>query len=258
MTPTPRAPAIRSWDDLRADALGCTRCRLAQGRTKVVFGVGDPQASLMFVGEAPGFHEDRTGEPFVGRAGQLLDQLCAEVGLSRDAGVYIANVLKCRPPGNRDPQPDEIEACRPYLAEQIAAIDPGVIVTLGAFAMRLLLADVTRGPADPSKIPVGKVAGYRFDYDGRTLIPTYHPAAALRGNDAALSALRRDLRLAAAVVSGRVPTAAEALQAARAATADDSDRPPAASGSAAEPAEAGPKAPPVQAGDLATAQLRLL
>lgn len=202
---------MRTFDELRTDALSCTRCRLAQGRTQVVFGVGDPEASLMFVGEAPGFHEDRLGEPFVGRSGNLLDSLSADVGLSREHGVYIANVLKCRPPGNRDPEPDEIATCRPFLDEQLALVDPAVVVTLGAFAMRLLLGSVTGGPPDPARVPMGKVAGYRFDLGGRTLIPTYHPAAALRGNVAALDALRRDLRLAADVLAGDVPTAAEAL-----------------------------------------------
>ncbi|MGH8885638.1 MAG: uracil-DNA glycosylase [Egibacteraceae bacterium] len=202
---------MRTFLELRTEALACTRCRLAQGRTQVVFGVGDPNASLMFVGEAPGFHEDRQGVPFVGAAGQLLDTLCAEVGLSREHGVYIANVLKCRPPANRDPLPDEIEACKPFLVEQLAHIDPGVVVTLGAFATRLLLEQVTGGPPDPWRIPVSRVAGYRFDLGGRTLIPTFHPAAALRGNETALHALRRDLRLAADVLAGRVPTAAEAL-----------------------------------------------
>ncbi len=202
---------MRTWDDVRADALCCTRCRLSRGRTQVVFGVGDPKASLMFVGEAPGFHEDRLGEPFVGRAGRLLDSLCADVGLSRNHGVYITNVLKCRPPANRDPQPDEIASCRPYLQEQLSHIDPGVVVTLGAFATRLLLEDVTGGPIDPARVPVSRVAGYRFDLAGRTLIPTFHPAAALRGNEGALACLRRDLRLAADVLAGRVPTAAEAL-----------------------------------------------
>lgn len=202
---------MRSFLDLRAEALACTRCPLARGRTQVVFGVGDPNASLMFVGEAPGFHEDRQGVPFVGAAGQLLDTLCAEVGLSRERGVYIANVLKCRPPANRDPLPNEIEACKPFLVEQLAHIDPGVVVTLGAFATRLLLGEVTGGPSDPWRIPVSRVAGYRFDLGGRTLIPTFHPAAALRGNKTALHALRRDLRLATDVLAGRVPTAAEAL-----------------------------------------------
>lgn len=202
---------MRTWDELRLDTQACTRCRLADGRTQVVFGVGDPRASLMFVGEAPGFHEDRLGEPFVGRAGRLLDTLCAEVGLSRGHGVYIANVLKCRPPDNRDPLLDEIDACKPFLLEQVAHVDPGVVVTLGAFATRVLLCEAEPGPPDASKVSVSKVAGYRFHLRGRTLIPTFHPAAALRGNSAALDALRRDLRLAADVLSGRVPTAAEAL-----------------------------------------------
>ncbi|HWH33494.1 MAG TPA: uracil-DNA glycosylase [Egibacteraceae bacterium] len=202
---------MSTWEELRAQAAACTRCRLASGRTQVVFGVGDPDASLMFVGEAPGFHEDQRGEPFVGRAGKLLDTLCADVGLSRERGVYIANVLKCRPPDNRDPLPDEIAACKPFLLEQLAHVDPGVVVTLGAFATRPLLADAEPGPPDPSRVSVSKVAGYRFHVHGRTLIPTYHPAAALRGNAAALDALRRDLRLAADVLAGRVPTAAEAL-----------------------------------------------
>lgn len=202
---------MRSWEQLRADALACTACGLAKGRTQVVFGVGDATADLMLIGEAPGFHEDRQGEPFVGKAGQLLDTLCGEVGLSRAQGVYIANVLKCRPPDNRDPQPDEIAACHPFLREQLAHIDPGVVVTLGAFATRVMLSDVDPGPDDPWRVPVSKVAGYRFNLGGRTLIPTYHPAAALRGNSSALSALRRDLRLAVDVLAGRVPTAAEAL-----------------------------------------------
>lgn len=233
---------MRTWEQLRAEALGCTRCRLAAGRTQVVFGVGDPDADLMLIGEAPGHHEDRKGEPFVGPAGRLLDTLCAEVGLSRASGLYIANVLKCRPPGNRDPLPDEIATCQPYLHEQLAHVDPGVVVTLGAFATRLLLTEVGGAPADPSKVPVSRVAGYRFDLGGRTLIPTFHPAAALRGSPTAMSALRRDLRLAADVLAGRVPTAVQAL------------------GSAARDAQQPPPAPP--GGSVTTdsepAQLRLL
>ena len=115
----------------------CTRCRLAQGRTQVVFGAGDPEAELMFVGEAPGFHEDKQGIPFVGQAGKLLEKLLAGIGLARSE-VYIANVLKCRPPGNRDPQPDEIESCEPHLFRQIELIHPRVVATLGNFATKLL------------------------------------------------------------------------------------------------------------------------
>lgn len=165
----------------------------------------------MFVGEAPGAQEDLDGVPFVGRAGQLLDALCAEVGLSRTHGLYISNVVKCRPPQNRNPQPDEIESCQPYLRAQLAHVDPKVVVTLGAFAMRSFLADVEPSLPNPTKIAVGKVAGQRFDLGGRTLIPTYHPAAALRGNATARRALARDLRLAADILAGRVPQAAAAV-----------------------------------------------
>nr|MDQ3823925.1 uracil-DNA glycosylase [Actinomycetota bacterium] len=120
-----------------ADVSGCTRCRLSQSRTQVVFGVGNPDADLLFVGEAPGFHEDQQGIPFVGQAGQLLTRLLAGIGLARE-DVYIANVLKCRPPGNRDPQPDEIAACEGYLFRQIELIQPTVVATLGNFATKLL------------------------------------------------------------------------------------------------------------------------
>src|SRR5436309_14198083 len=114
---------------LAAEAAGCTRCRLASGRTQVVFGVGNPDADVMFIGEGPGYHEDKQGEPFVGAAGQLLTRLLGEIGLRRE-DVYIANTVKCRPPGNRDPLPDEIESCRPYLEEQVKLVDPRIIVTL--------------------------------------------------------------------------------------------------------------------------------
>ena len=152
---------------------GCTKCRLASGRTQVVFGVGDPGADLMFVGEAPGFHEDKQGYPFVGQAGKLLDQLLAGIGLSRDE-VYIANVLKCRPPGNRDPQPDEIEACEPHLFRQLELIRPRVVATLGNFATKLLSGKshgITRVHGRPQETTLG---GRRV-----TLYPLYHPAAAL-------------------------------------------------------------------------------
>jgi DNA polymerase len=152
---------------------GCTKCRLSQGRTQVVFGVGDPAADLMFVGEAPGFHEDQQGKPFVGQAGKLLDKLLAGIGLERER-VYIANVLKCRPPGNRDPQPDEIEACEAHLFRQIALIEPKVVATLGNFATKLLSgkpAGITRVHGAEQETTLG----------GRhvLLYPLYHPAAAL-------------------------------------------------------------------------------
>jgi uracil-DNA glycosylase len=151
----------------------CTRCRLAEGRTQVVFGSGNPAADLMFVGEAPGFHEDQQGVPFVGQAGKLLEKLLAGIGLAR-ADVYIANVLKCRPPGNRDPQADEIESCEPHLFRQLALIQPTVVATLGNFATKLLSGKqtgITRVHGQEQHVTVG---GNRV-----LLEPLYHPAAAL-------------------------------------------------------------------------------
>jgi uracil-DNA glycosylase len=158
---------------LAAEASGCTRCRLAQGRTQVVFGVGHPHAELMFVGEAPGFHEDQQGLPFVGQAGKLLDKLLGGIGLTRQ-DVYVANVLKCRPPGNRDPMPDEIESCEGYLFRQIALIEPRIIATLGNFATKLLSGKqhgITRVHGQPQPATLGGLSV--------TLYPLYHPAAAL-------------------------------------------------------------------------------
>jgi uracil-DNA glycosylase len=152
---------------------GCTRCALAGARTQVVFGSGDPGADLMFVGEAPGFHEDKQGVPFVGAAGKLLDQLLAGIGLTR-ADVYVANVLKCRPPGNRDPMPDEIEACEAHLWRQIELIQPRVVATLGNFATKLLSGrptGITRVHGQEQETTLG---GRRV-----LLYPLYHPAAAL-------------------------------------------------------------------------------
>ena len=152
---------------------GCTKCPLAEGRTQVVFGSGNPDADLMFVGEAPGFHEDKQGVPFVGAAGKLLEQLLAGIGLSRD-DVYIANVLKCRPPGNRDPMPDEIEACESHLWRQIELIQPRVVATLGNFATKLLSGKptgITRVHGQEQEATLG---GRRV-----LLYPLYHPAAAL-------------------------------------------------------------------------------
>jgi DNA polymerase len=151
----------------------CTRCRLAQTRTQVVFGVGNPHADLMFVGEAPGFHEDKQGLPFVGQAGKLLDKLLAGIGLDR-SHVYIANVRKCRPPGNRDPQPDEIESCEPHLFRQIELIEPKVVATLGNFATKLLSGKptgITRVHGVEQETTVGG--------SSVLLYPLYHPAAAL-------------------------------------------------------------------------------
>lgn len=163
----------------------CTRCPLHETRTKGVFGAGDANADLMFVGEAPGAEEDRQGLPFVGRAGQLLNQMLEEIGLSREE-VFIANVLKSRPPGNRDPQPLEIEACRPYLFEQVRLIEPTVICTLGNFATKLLSGN----PAGITKV---RGAPQVHELGGRTvfLLPLFHPAAALR-TPAVKETLRQD------------------------------------------------------------------
>ena len=185
--------------DLRDQALGCTRCRLAEGRTQVVFGMGDPQADLMFVGEGPGAQEDLQGLPFVGRSGQLLDRLMLEeMGLTRDT-CYIANVVKCRPPDNRDPKPDEIASCRPWLEAQIDLIRPRVIVTLGNFSSKLLL-DTKEGI---TKLR-GSVYTYRERPDGGTvqLVPTFHPAAVLRGGGEPMAKMRSDLVRAKQALAG--------------------------------------------------------
>jgi DNA polymerase len=155
------------------EVAGCTKCRLAEGRTQVVFGVGDPKADLMFVGEAPGYHEDQQGKPFVGQAGKLLDNLLAGIGLARDQ-VYVANVLKCRPPGNRDPQPDEIEACESHLFRQISLIEPKVVATLGNFATKLLSGKPTGITRVHGAEQETRLGGRRV-----LLYPLYHPAAAL-------------------------------------------------------------------------------
>lgn len=157
--------------DLSAQALGCTRCRLSATRTQVVFGSGDPDADLMFVGEAPGAQEDEQGVPFVGRSGQLLDRLVSEeMGLSRNDS-YIANVVKCRPPGNRDPEPDEVVACRGFLERQIDLVQPRVVVVLGRIAAHTLLGNDT---------PIGKMRGKWYEIRGLPAMVTFHPAALLR------------------------------------------------------------------------------
>jgi uracil-DNA glycosylase len=165
-----RAAALREYAEQTAS---CTRCALSQGRTQVVFGSGSPNAELMFVGEAPGFHEDQQGIPFVGQAGKLLDKLLGGIGLTR-ADVFVANVLKCRPPGNRDPVPEEISACEPHLFRQIELIEPKVVATLGNFATKLLSgkpAGITRVHGYEQEVTLG----------ARTVLlyPLYHPAAAL-------------------------------------------------------------------------------
>ncbi|HVB05657.1 MAG TPA: uracil-DNA glycosylase [Acidimicrobiales bacterium] len=182
---------------LEAEALGCVDCRLAEGRTKVVFGVGNPMAPLVFVGEGPGRDEDLAGEPFVGRSGRLLDQLIAEELAMRREDCYIANVVKCRPPNNRDPLPDEVAACHHFLADQLGAIAPKVVVTLGNFAARALL-HTTEG--------VTRLRGRSFAYGEALLVPTFHPAAALRGGGVVLAQMRADLvRAKHALAGGGVP-----------------------------------------------------
>jgi DNA polymerase len=163
-THTPTLASVR--DDLG----DCQRCGLAATRQNIVFGVGAPDAQLMFVGEAPGAEEDRQGEPFVGASGELLDKMIKAMGWSRDT-VYIANVLKCRPPGNRDPKPDEVQACEPFLARQIEMIRPRIIVTLGKPAAHLLLR---------SNAPISALRGSFHEYRGIKLMPTFHPAYLLR------------------------------------------------------------------------------
>jgi uracil-DNA glycosylase family 4 len=159
------------WPELKARVAGCTDCKLRAGCSQTVFGVGDEKAEWMLVGEAPGAEEDRIGEPFVGQAGKLLDNMLAAVALSRGRNVYIANVLKCRPPGNRNPEPDEVEKCAPYLLRQIGLIKPKLIVAMGRFAAQTLLGtDAT----------IASLRGKVHRYAGVPLIVTYHPAYLLR------------------------------------------------------------------------------
>lgn len=164
-------PASADYETVRSAALACTRCRLAEGRTQVVFSDGVSDARLMVVGEAPGAREDRTGLPFVGPAGKLLDLMLASVDLARDRNVYICNVLKCRPPGNRDPLPDEIESCTPWLRRQIELVRPEVLLGVGSFAARWLTG---------SQSPLGTLRGSVYSYQGVPAVVTYHPAALLR------------------------------------------------------------------------------
>ncbi len=156
-------------DEFDISIRNCQQCRLASTRTQVVFGVGNPNAAIMFIGEAPGFYEDKQGEPFVGAAGKLLTELLELAGLFRK-DVYIANVIKCRPPNNRNPMPDEIETCKPFLMRQIELINPKVICTLGNFAIRTMLG---------KQVSITKIRGQHFDIQGFHVLPMLHPAAAL-------------------------------------------------------------------------------
>ena len=174
----------------------CTRCKLAPGRTNLVFGVGNPGAELAFVGEGPGADEDAQGEPFVGRAGQLLTRMIEAMGYRREE-VYIANVVKCRPPGNRNPEPDEIEACEPFLRAQLAAIGPKVIVALGKFAAQTLLRNTT---------PITRLRGRWSEYQGVRLMPTFHPAYLLRSPEEKKKAWE-DLQMVMVALGKRVTRA---------------------------------------------------
>jgi DNA polymerase len=170
----PRGGATRLTLQVVRETLGeCTRCKLHTGRKTIVFGVGNPHASLVFVGEGPGYDEDQQGEPFVGKAGQLLDRMIGAMGLERK-DVYIANVVKCRPPGNRNPEPDEVAACQPFLRMQLDAIAPRIIVALGKFAAQTLLS---------SSAPISALRGQWHTYQGIAVMPTFHPAFLLRSPD---------------------------------------------------------------------------
>jgi uracil-DNA glycosylase len=187
---------------VQRQAAGCVRCRLAQGRTQVVWSAGNLDSELLFIGEAPGFHEDKQGVAFVGAAGQLLDTLLAEIGLDRTTAA-IVNVIKCRPPGNRDPLPDEIDACKPWLEAQLEHMRPKVIVTLGNFATRFILEE---------QVGITRARGRKYERRGATVIPTFHPAAALRGGRfgglSPVDAIRQDLQLVKSVLAAPPPAAA--------------------------------------------------
>ena len=163
-------PQRRTLEEIRAELGDCRRCKLCSGRTNIVFGVGNPKAELVFVGEGPGADEDEQGIPFVGKAGQLLTKMIEAMGLQREQ-VYICNIVKCRPPNNRNPEPDEVAACEPFLRAQLGAIEPKVIVALGKHAAQTLLRDNT---------PITRLRGSWRDFGGTPLMPTFHPAYLLR------------------------------------------------------------------------------
>ena len=189
----PSAALTGEFDALAAEIASCTRCPLATGRTQVVVGRGNPSADLMFVGEAPGAEEDRQGRPFVGRSGKLLDKLVAEeMDLTEDQ-FYVCNTTKCRPPGNRDPKPDELVTCRPFLERQIELMRPKVVVTLGRFAAQALL-ETTEG--------ITKLRGRSYPFRTGVLIPTFHPAAVLRGGAGPMAQMRADLVRAKMALAG--------------------------------------------------------
>ena len=192
------SPLILTLQEIRDDIGDCTRCKLATlGRKQVVFGAGNPDAELMFVGEAPGADEDIQGIPFVGRAGQLLTKMIEAMGFAREE-VYIANVVKCRPPENRNPDPDEIESCEPFLFRQIETIKPTVIVALGAFAAKTLLR---------TQDPISRLRGRIFDYHGAKLVPTFHPSFLLRSPNQKKYAWD-DLKIALSIMGRQPPPTA--------------------------------------------------
>ena len=170
LTGEPLAGPTSALQRVEEASAGCTRCKLSQGRTTIVFGSGSPEARLVIIGEGPGEEEDRQGKPFVGRAGQLLTKMLASVGITREE-VYICNIVKCRPPGNRNPEPDEIAACAPYLAGQLAAIQPGIICALGTFAAQHLLR---------TREPISRLRGQLHRLGGIMVVPMFHPAFLLR------------------------------------------------------------------------------
>lgn len=199
-TQRPTGVAALDWPELRAAVQGCQACRLCESRTQTVFGVGNTRAHWMLVGEAPGEQEDRQGEPFVGKAGQLLDQMLRAVGLTREEApperqVFIANVLKCRPPGNRNPDPQEVAKCEPFLQRQVELVQPRLILAMGRFAVQSLLQ---------SAEPIGRLRGRVHQYHGVPVVVTYHPAYLLR-NPLDKSRAWEDLCLAREVLAGAAP-----------------------------------------------------
>jgi uracil-DNA glycosylase family 4 len=190
----PAAGGASTLEELKVPVLKCVKCPLAKTRTNVVFGEGNPRAKLMFIGEAPGADEDEQARPFVGRAGQLLTKIIEAMGLKRE-DVYIANILKCRPPENRNPLPEEIESCSPYLLEQVRIIGPRVICALGKFSSQTLLNTET---------PISKLRGNFHDYHGTKLMPTYHPAYLLR-NPSEKKTVWEDMKMIAKELGIKIP-----------------------------------------------------
>lgn len=195
--PPQRPPSAEPLSAIQTDLGDCTRCRLSEQRRTIVFGVGRPDAEIMFVGEGPGRDEDRQGEPFVGRAGRLLTEMIEKCFHRQRADVYIANIVKCRPPGNRDPRPDEVATCLPFLKRQIASVRPRVICLLGSVAVKALFPGV-RG--------IGAARGATHEFEGIPVVPTFHPAYLLRAEGERLQELKRqvldDARTALQILDG--------------------------------------------------------